>query len=195
MLLDFTGGMDDPGIAFLGVALRAECDVDQSITRVGQVPGRSLLSRLTDHYLQIIANRAPIGFEAEFTNDRGNDTAYRGILMPFSSDGETINFVYGVINWKELVDAATQAGLVAELEAAVRTAPAPNPTAPVWADGPNATEAPTPAVLATLDLDTDAPPGALLLLVAEVVAPGRLAVLAHDAGRPALAAQMLRRTG
>jgi hypothetical protein len=25
---------------------------------------------------------------------------YRGILMPFSSDGDTIDFIYGVINWK-----------------------------------------------------------------------------------------------
>ncbi len=37
-----------------------------------QVPSRSLLSRLTDHYMQIIANRAPIGFEAEFVNQRGD---------------------------------------------------------------------------------------------------------------------------
>ena len=37
-----------------------------------EVPSRSLLSRLTDHYLQIIANRAPIGFEAEFVNQRGD---------------------------------------------------------------------------------------------------------------------------
>ncbi|MEO7365061.1 MAG: hypothetical protein ABIW03_01935, partial [Sphingomicrobium sp.] len=25
---------------------------------------------------------------------------YRGILMPFTSDGDTIDFIYGVINWK-----------------------------------------------------------------------------------------------
>jgi hypothetical protein len=59
-----------------------------------------LLSRLTDHYLQIIANRAPVGFEAEFVNQAGETICYRGILMPFSSDGDTIDFLYGVINWK-----------------------------------------------------------------------------------------------
>jgi hypothetical protein len=69
------------------------------------VPSRSLLSRLTDHYLQIIANRAPIGFEAEFVNQRGHAICYRGILMPFSSDGDTIDFIYGVINWKDIGDA------------------------------------------------------------------------------------------
>ena len=89
------------------------------------MPSRSLLSRLTDHYLQIIANRAPIGFEAEFVATRGHNTLYRGILMPFSSDEDTIDFIYGVINWKELVDAETQAKLDAEVDASVRTAPKP----------------------------------------------------------------------
>ena len=72
------------------------------------MPGRSLLSRLTDHYMQIIANRAPVGFEAEFVNQRGRNICYRGILMPFSSDGDTIDFIYGVINWKDLGEAAAQ---------------------------------------------------------------------------------------
>ena len=136
VLLDFTGGLDDPRIAFLGRALREETALDNSIERISEVPGRSLLSRLTDHYLQIIANRAPIGFEAEFVGTRGHNTMYRGILMPFSSNGESIDFIYGVINWKELVDAATQARLTAEVDAALRTASRPQSAAPVWADGP-----------------------------------------------------------
>lgn len=138
VLLDFTGGIDDPAIRFLGRALRDECDLDASITHIAQVPSRSLLSRLTDHYLQIIANRAPIGFEAEFVGTRGHNTLYRGILMPFSSDDDTIDFIYGVINWKEMVDAATQAALDAELAAAARQAPRPVVTPSAWASGPSA---------------------------------------------------------
>ena len=34
---------------------------------------------------------------------------YRGILMPFSSDDDSIDFIYGVINWKELLDPEAQA--------------------------------------------------------------------------------------
>jgi len=56
--------------------------------------------------MQIIANRAPVGFEAEFVNQRQRSIGYRGILMPFSSDGDTIDFIYGVINWKDLGEAA-----------------------------------------------------------------------------------------
>ena len=106
VLLDFTAGRDDPATPYVGTAIRAECGLPDDIKQIAQVPSRSLLSRLTDHYMQIIANRAPIGFEAEFVNQRGHSICYRGILMPFSSDGDTIDFIYGVINWKD-VGAAT----------------------------------------------------------------------------------------
>jgi len=138
VLLDFSKGIENPAIAYLGRALREECQHDFSVTHIAQVPSRSLLSRLTDHYLQIIANRAPIGFEAEFLSTRGHNTLYRGILMPFSSDEHKIDFIYGVINWKELVDAATQAKLDGEVDAAVRTTPKLVLAAPAWADGPSA---------------------------------------------------------
>jgi hypothetical protein len=58
--------------------------------------------------------------------------------MPFSSDGDSIDFIYGVINWKELVDAETQAQLDDEVDSAVRTAPKLVAAAPAWADGPSA---------------------------------------------------------
>lgn len=149
VLLDFTAGIENPAIRYLGATLREECGVTSEITHVAEVPSRSLLSRLTDHYLQIIANRAPIGFEAEFVGQRGHNTLYRGILMPFSSDGDTIDFIYGVINWKEMVDAETQAKLEREYEEARRAVPLPAAATPIWADGPSAeiaSEAPEPAV-------------------------------------------------
>lgn len=140
VLLDFTASIEDPEIQFLGRALREECGLDHAITRIAEVPARSLLSRLTDHYLQIIANRAPIGFEAEFVGTRGHQTLYRGILMPFSSTGDHIDYIYGVINWKEMLAVDEQARLDAELVAAVRAAPAravPHDAPAVWADGPS----------------------------------------------------------
>ena len=106
VLLDFTAGRENPATPYIGAAIREECGLDDSINSIADVPSRSLLSRLTDHYMQIIANRAPIGFEAEFVNQRSETICYRGILMPFSSDGDTIDFIYGVINWKGGVPAA-----------------------------------------------------------------------------------------
>ena len=100
VLLDFTCGRDNPAIPYIGADIREECGLAEDARTISDVPSRSLLSRLTDHYMQIIANRAPIGFEAEFVNQRGANICYRGILMPFSSDGDAIDFIYGVINWK-----------------------------------------------------------------------------------------------
>jgi hypothetical protein len=134
VLLDFSDDASDPAIAYLGETLRLECAVGRDLRTIADVPARSLLSRLTDHYLQILANRAPIGFEAEFVGQRGNPTMYRGILMPFSSDGATIDFVYGVINWKELAEPDIAAALVVEVEQAMGAIP----QIPVWADGPGA---------------------------------------------------------
>ena len=102
VLLDFTGGRDDPATSYIGAAVREECGLADDVQTISDIPSRSLLSRLTDHYLQIIANRAPVGFEAEFVNQKGVPITYRGILMPFSSDGDTIDFIYGVINWKRV---------------------------------------------------------------------------------------------
>jgi hypothetical protein len=138
VLLDFSEGGEDPGVAWLGRALRDECNLTGDIRRIGEVPKRSLLSRLTDHYLQIIANRAPIGFEAEFVSQGGRNTMYRGILMPFSSSGETIDFIYGVINWKEIAGDAIIADIAREAERALAAGVPAVEASPVWADGPNA---------------------------------------------------------
>jgi hypothetical protein len=117
VLLDFTSGRDNPATPYIGSAIRAECGLGEGIKSTSEVPSRSLLSRLTDHYLQIIANRAPIGFEAEFVNQRGDPICYRGILMPFSSDGDTIDFIYGVINWKRANSSAEIQPIAAVLPA------------------------------------------------------------------------------
>ncbi len=127
VLLDFTCGRDNPAIPYIGAAIREECGIDEDVRTIGDVPSRSLLSRLTDHYMQIIANRAPVGFEAEFANPRGESISYRGILMPFSSDGDTIDFIYGVINWKNVGSPSGTIEELLELADAVAAGPVAEP--------------------------------------------------------------------
>lgn len=148
VLLHFDEGIEDPAITFLGAKLADECGTESSIERLSQVPGRSLLSRITDHYMQIIANQAPIGFEAEFVNHFGRTILYRGILLPFSSDGTRIDYIMGAINWKELADQATTDELLLEIGQALDAAPIKaQPRRPLieptdaWADGPASLEA------------------------------------------------------
>lgn len=153
VLLDFTGGIDNPAVQFLGDELAQECGTSGIIRTLDDVPSRSLLSRITDHYMQILANQAPIGFEAEFVNQRDATILYRGILLPFSSDDDTIDFIYGVINWKEVADQLTTDELLLEIDQALESEDtleaetevedeaepvgerAPDPVTD-WADGP-----------------------------------------------------------
>lgn len=162
VLLDFTNGVENPAIAYLGDLLRAECEMGAPLETIDDVPARSLLSRITDHYLQIIANGAPIGFEAEFVNQRGVNVMYRGILLPFSSDDDTIDFIYGVINWKECAQEAQTSALEVEVDQIMRAAPERVEAGPVWADGPTSTPSldefviPRGAALAGADASADA---------------------------------------
>lgn len=119
VLIDFTDGIEDPVVRYLGERLAAECGGAGAINRLSDVPPRSLLSRITDHYLQILANHAPIGFEAEFVSQHGTATLYRGILLPYSSDGEEIDFLLGVINWKEIADQVAADELLLEIDQAL----------------------------------------------------------------------------
>jgi hypothetical protein len=146
VLLDFTAGIENPGVTYLGEKLAAECDIaGEELRTLADVPPRSLLSRITDHYMQILANQAPIGFEAEFVNQRRATILYRGILLPFSTDDETIDFIYGVINWKELADQHTSDELLLQVDQALEQKPESVPMriddTPLtdWADGPGAT--------------------------------------------------------
>lgn len=129
LLLDFTRDPEKPVLRYIGNSLREEAGVSLSESAPDSVPGRSLVSRLTDHYLEILANRAPIGFEAEFVSRRGTQTLYRGILLPLSDDNVNIDFIYGVISWKERVDDAQELLLETQLADAMsqdNDAPAAN---------------------------------------------------------------------
>src|SRR3546814_14395268 len=61
---------------------------------------------------------------------------YRGILMPLSSDGDTIDYIYGVINWTEVADQDTAAGIAREAYRAAASL-ASAEASPVWGDGPS----------------------------------------------------------
>lgn len=188
VMLDFTKGIENPAIRFLGSKLAEECGIQGRIETLEEVPARSLLSRITDHYMQILANQAPIGFEAEFVNQNARTILYRGILLPFSSDDENIDYICGVINWKELADQATTDELMLEIDQALdegrllearRSSPITD-----WADGPA-----DPGGLAEPDEANEEPEDILDLAMAEelldeVEAPEEPVALPQVAAEP-----------
>ncbi len=101
MLFDCSTGIDNPAIVHMGEALRRASDADCEVEMLDEVEPDTLIARLADHLGKLISNEAPIGFEAEFVNAEKMTIMYRGILLPFSSDDDTIDFVLGVLSWKD----------------------------------------------------------------------------------------------
>ena len=119
VLLDFSTGSETPTLQYIGTELRGECRLNEPIDTLGEIPDASLLSQVARNYLKVVAAQAPVTFEAESVNAKGRSVAYRGILLPYSSDRDTIDFVYAVVNWKEVADAATADALLSEIDAAL----------------------------------------------------------------------------
>ncbi|MET0181230.1 MAG: hypothetical protein ABW194_12240 [Novosphingobium sp.] len=136
VLLDFSDGAADPAIRHLGERLAEECGTP--VRTLAEVPDGSLLARITEHLARVLADHTPLGFEAESLDRHGATIVYRGILLPFSGDGRTIDFIYGVINWKALADRPPSDTLLRE-DGALATAghrARRDDRLTVWADGP-----------------------------------------------------------
>ena len=91
----------------VGAAITAETGPVAPDTSIREVPQNSLLSRLADYYLQAIAHKAPVGFEAEFERPEGAIVLYRGILLPFAEEGDVVERLLGVLSWKVVPAEAT----------------------------------------------------------------------------------------
>ena len=102
-------------LRFVGGRLRAEAGVPAGDVPLRKVPAGTVLGRLIEHVDEVVARRAPVRLEAEFVSSRGRETLYRGVLMPLSSDGDAIDALFGVINWKEIAAPALVSQLTAEI--------------------------------------------------------------------------------
>ena len=115
VLFNFTSGPDNPGLRHIGRAIQEECGLTYVARALADVPPRTLLSRIAGQCPLMIASRAPLGFESDFENLRGQTLNCRGVLLPFSSDGSTIDFVYAIITWKTVEGAEADESDEAEL--------------------------------------------------------------------------------
>ena len=144
VILKFPNGPQNPELAFIGEKLVEESETSMgSIRHMADIPEGSLVARIVEHYPQLLENEAPTGFEAEFASPRGCTILYRGILLPFSSDGERVDYIFGVINWRELADVHLLEGIQNEIGSLFNGPSEPEwgSTASAagagWADGPS----------------------------------------------------------
>ncbi|GAA3256061.1 hypothetical protein GCM10020258_15100 [Sphingomonas yabuuchiae] len=193
VLLDFRGDRIDPAIAYIGQALREECGTAARPAQIGELPEASLLARLTRHFDHVLADQVPAGFEAEFVNARGRMTLYRGILLPYSSDGLMIDFIHGVLSWKELADPLLQAALDSELMDS-----AGEDQAAAAGFGRRAVERAAipggeePEAIANISWPTDAQPGTPVVMVGRVAGDGSVSITGTVVGDARLAERVLR---
>lgn len=137
VLIDLRGEGGTPVIACLGNELRQESDVSATCPTVTDVPPGTLLAELMRRFSDIVAHRAPVGFEAEFMGRNDARLLHRGILLPFADEAGELASVYGVMSWKQV--AAIEPA--PDIAAAVGSVMASRPSTPVlcaWGDGPGA---------------------------------------------------------
>jgi hypothetical protein len=99
-VLDVSKSVEEPIVRFVGDALSEDGKVVRAGESLNTVPKRTLFGRVSDHFLECIANGAPVGIEAEFDTEDGDTVMYRGVLLPFSDDDTNVDFILGAINFK-----------------------------------------------------------------------------------------------
>ncbi|MEH3107440.1 MAG: hypothetical protein PGN09_09195 [Sphingomonas fennica] len=183
----------NPEILYIGRALRAEAGLDAAAQpAIADIPPGSLVQRMTARHADIAGHSAPVGIEAEYVGAYGEATLYRGVMLPFSTDGVAIDHVCGIVNWKLAAADDVTADMQDAIEQ-VRTRPMVRPAAPI-APFPLAQEEYDRRYLRdrpSIGAARVDPPGdeEFVLLVARRAPDGSLAVIATlPADGPALAA-------
>ncbi len=130
MLMDLRHDATDPHLVCAGGALIADCG-RRGMKQLSDVPAGSFLSLLAAHYRHVASTRHPVAFEGEEAASDGRSIAYRAMLLPLSSDGETVDFVYGTIGWHEAAGHEVEEAIWAEVERSEPPATASG-VSPIW---------------------------------------------------------------
>ena len=134
MLIDLRRDREDPELVCIGGALLVECGT-RGMRRLSQAPAGSFLGLLAAHHRYAASARHPIAFDGERLESDGRCSTYRAILLPFSSDGESVDFVHGRISWRRPAEHHLADEICSELELS-GPCPAIVCTASVWPQAP-----------------------------------------------------------
>jgi hypothetical protein len=96
VLLELIGGGEDADIRHLGQAIKAGIKVE----RISEAPKPSLLACIAKQLPLISNSRQALAFEDEFSAD-GASTRCWVTLLPFSSTGTYVDYVYGLVTLAE----------------------------------------------------------------------------------------------
>ena len=120
--LDLAQGADDPVFRFVGKALTEDCGMDFTLKPLSAVPPHTLLAEVARRFTDVVDRKTPVEFAEEHVGTDGSTALFRGAMLPFGEDGQTLDFIVGAITYKKKSSETTLA--------AVRGAvPAPGPAA------------------------------------------------------------------
>lgn len=127
-------------ILYLGSAIRQECGIEREMGQLDEAPADSLLAHIAAHYRRHPVIIEPLAFDVEFINQRGAEILSRGMLLPFAGASGAADYVYAVVNWKEVASDSLLEGLNAEIQAMMaqddRTTNIPiGAVPPIWPEG------------------------------------------------------------
>ena len=113
VLLELIGGGEDADIRHLGQAIKAGIKVE----RISEAPKPSLLACIAKQLPLISNSRQALAFEDEFSAD-GASTRCWVTLLPFSSTGTYVDYVYGLVTLAEGAKAESAPAPVQEVSEA-----------------------------------------------------------------------------
>lgn len=89
-----------PLVVRAGDVLCEEAKLDSVPISLAVIPTTSLLWQFGSRWMQALQARQPLTSEYEFTTEERYKVSCRGILLPMATDGDNIDYIYGVVNWK-----------------------------------------------------------------------------------------------
>ncbi len=96
-VLDLLQNPDDPRIRLVGDALLADCEPNTPCRRLSDVPDGSLLARIAGHYQQVLDDQGPVEIAGDHAEGAEDILTYRGIMVPFTTDGRTMDYIIGAV--------------------------------------------------------------------------------------------------
>ncbi len=110
VLLELIGGGEDADIRHLGQAIKAGVKAE----RISEAPDPSLLSCIMKQLTVVSSKRQALAFEDQFSADGANTRCWV-TLLPFSSTGTYVDYVYGFVTLAETSKAEALAEPVEEM--------------------------------------------------------------------------------
>ena len=90
--VDLASDAEDPKFRFMGRQLFRDCGGDITNQGISRLLPQSCLARAIARRDEVVTEGKPCMIADEFINTEGNQVLFRAVMLPFSSDGKTIDF-------------------------------------------------------------------------------------------------------